>query len=119
MTGGTPEAAAINQTLARAAQETGIAMGLGSHAAIEHPEQAPTFQVRQFSPDILLLEIWRSSLNYGYGVEHCQRAVDMIGADALILHFNSSRKPSSLKETIVFLACWLRSRRSVVLYRCP
>jgi len=27
-------------------------------------------------------------LNYGYGLEHCQRAVDMIEADALILHFN-------------------------------
>ncbi|HMT20305.1 MAG TPA: alpha-hydroxy-acid oxidizing protein, partial [Promineifilum sp.] len=27
--------------------------------------------------------------NYGYGVEHCRRAVDMIAADALILHFNA------------------------------
>jgi len=90
MTGGTTEAAAINQTLARAAQETGIAMGLGSQrAAIEHPEQAHTFQVRQFAPDILLLgNLGAVQLNYGYGVEHCQRAVDMIGADALILHFN-------------------------------
>lgn len=90
MTGGTTEAAAINQTLARAAQETGIAMGLGSQrAAIEHPEQAHTFQVRQFAPDILLLgNLGAVQLNYGYGIEHCQRAVDMIGADALILHFN-------------------------------
>jgi isopentenyl-diphosphate delta-isomerase len=91
MTGGTPEAAAINQTLAQAAQETGIAMGLGSQrAALEHPEQAPTFQVRPFAPDIVLLgNLGAVQLNYGYGVEHCQRAVDMIGADALNLHFNS------------------------------
>jgi isopentenyl-diphosphate delta-isomerase len=27
-------------------------------------------------------------LNYGYGLEHCQRAVEMIQADALILHLN-------------------------------
>jgi isopentenyl-diphosphate delta-isomerase len=50
MTGGTAEAAAINQTLAAAAQDTRVAMGLGSQrAAIEHPELAPTFQVRRTS----------------------------------------------------------------------
>ncbi len=27
-------------------------------------------------------------LNYGYGIDQCRRAVDMIGADALILHCN-------------------------------
>jgi isopentenyl-diphosphate delta-isomerase len=28
-------------------------------------------------------------LNYGYGVDDCRRAVEMIGADALVLHFNA------------------------------
>jgi isopentenyl-diphosphate delta-isomerase len=28
-------------------------------------------------------------LNYGYGVDQCRRAVDMLGADALILHLNA------------------------------
>ncbi len=27
-------------------------------------------------------------LNYGYGIDQCRRAVDMIEADALILHCN-------------------------------
>jgi isopentenyl diphosphate isomerase/L-lactate dehydrogenase-like FMN-dependent dehydrogenase len=55
MTGGTKEAGAINQTLAAAAQESGVAMGLGSQrAAVEHPELAWTFQVREVAPDILL-----------------------------------------------------------------
>lgn len=90
MTGGTPEAARINRTLAEAAQETGIGMGVGSQrAAIETPDLAETFQVRQYAPDILLFaNLGAVQLNYGYGLDHCRRAVEMIQADALILHFN-------------------------------
>jgi isopentenyl-diphosphate delta-isomerase len=91
MTGGTAEAAAINRTLAEAAQAEGIAMGLGSQrAALEQPELAKTFQVRAVAPDILLFaNLGAVQLNYGYGVEHCRRAVEMIEADALILHLNA------------------------------
>ncbi len=90
MTGGTAEAEAINRHLALAAQETGIAMGVGSQrAALEHPELAQTFQVRRYAPDILLFaNLGAVQLNYGYTVEHCRRAVEMIEADALILHLN-------------------------------
>lgn len=91
MTGGTEEAAQINRTLAAAAQETGVAMGLGSQrVAIEHPELKDTFQVRHLARDILLFaNLGAIQLNYDYSVEHCQRAVDMIKADALILHLNA------------------------------
>lgn len=91
MTGGTSEAARINLLLAEAAQDTGIAMGLGSQrAAIEHPELAPTFQVRRVAPNIVLLaNLGAVQLNYGFGPDDCQRAVDMIQADALILHLNA------------------------------
>ena len=90
MTGGTADAEAINLGLAEAAQEMQIAMGVGSQrAAIENPEQAKTFQVRRLAPDILLFaNLGAVQLNYGYGIDECRRAVDMIGADALILHFN-------------------------------
>ncbi|HSL29712.1 MAG TPA: type 2 isopentenyl-diphosphate Delta-isomerase [Anaerolineales bacterium] len=90
MTGGTADAELINLRLAEAAQEMKIAMGVGSQrAAIENPEQARTFQVRRAAPDILLFaNLGAVQLNYGYGVEHCRRAVDMIEADALILHLN-------------------------------
>ena len=90
MTGGTAEAETINLRLAEAAQETGIAMGVGSQrAAIEHPEQAKTFQVRKVAPDILLFaNLGAVQLNYGYGIDQCKQAVDMIEADALILHLN-------------------------------
>jgi isopentenyl-diphosphate delta-isomerase len=91
MTGGTIEAKNINTILATAAQETGIAMGVGSQRiAIEQPTLADTFKIRSAAPDILLFaNLGAVQLNYGYGIEECQRAVDMIEADALILHFNS------------------------------
>ncbi len=90
MTGGTDMAYRINQNLAEAAQANGVAMGLGSQrAGIEKPELAYTYQVRKVAPDILLFaNIGAVQLNYKYGAEQCQRAVDMIEADALILHFN-------------------------------
>jgi isopentenyl-diphosphate delta-isomerase len=91
MTGGTEEAGEINQVLAEAAQETGIAMGLGSQrAALENPDLRSTFQIRRYAPDILLMaNLGAVQLNYGYGIEQCQRAVDMVEADALILHLNA------------------------------
>ena len=90
MTGGTSEAGTINLRLAEAAQTVGVAMGVGSQrTALEHPEQARTFQVRRVAPDILLFaNLGAVQLNYGYTVDHCRRAVDMIQADALILHLN-------------------------------
>jgi isopentenyl-diphosphate delta-isomerase len=91
MTGGTEEAGEINQRLAEAAQAAGVAMGVGSQrAAIQHPEQTPTFTIaRRAAPDALLFaNLGAVQLNYGYTLDECRRAVDMIGADALILHLN-------------------------------
>jgi isopentenyl-diphosphate delta-isomerase len=90
MTGGTERAHEINRRLARAAQAHGVAMGVGSQrAAIQHPELADTFRVRDVAPDILLLaNLGAVQLNYGYDVSHYRQAVDMISADALILHLN-------------------------------
>lgn len=90
MTGGTAEARQINRTLAAGAQATGMAMGLGSmRAAIEDPRLENTYAVRDVAPDIpLFANLGAVQLNYGYGIDQCRRAVEMIGADALILHFN-------------------------------
>ena len=90
MTGGTAQAERINLHLAEAAETAGIAMGLGSQrAGLEESEQAATFQVRRVAPNILLFaNLGAVQLNKGYTVEHCQRAVDMVEADALILHLN-------------------------------
>lgn len=91
MTGGTPQAETINQILAQAAQETRIAVGVGSQrAALEHPELSKTFQMRKYAPDVLLFaNLGAIQLNYGFGISECRRAVEMIEADALVLHFNA------------------------------
>ncbi|NJL02434.1 MAG: type 2 isopentenyl-diphosphate Delta-isomerase [Spirulinaceae cyanobacterium RM2_2_10] len=90
MTGGTAQAKQINQRLAVAAQTYGLAMGVGSQRiAIEKPEVADTFAVRSLAPDILLFaNLGAVQLNYTYGLAECQRAVDLLEADALILHLN-------------------------------
>ncbi len=90
MTGGTEQAREINRNLAAAAQRHGLAMGVGStRAAVAHPELADSFRVRDVAPNILLLaNIGAVQLNYGFTVEMCRQAVDLVEADALILHLN-------------------------------
>lgn len=90
MTGGTEEAKTINFRLAEVAQQYKLAMGVGSQrVAVENPEVAHTFNVRSLAPDILLFaNIGAVQLNYSYGLDECQRVVDLTQADALILHLN-------------------------------
>ena len=90
MTGGTEAARAINHNLARGAQACGVAMGLGSQrAGIDQAETADTFRVRDLAPDVLLFaNRGVMQLNYGYTVDQCRRAVELIEADALSLHLN-------------------------------
>lgn len=91
MTGGTPEAREINGILARVAQEQGLAMGLGSgRALLENPALLDTFDVRSFAPDVpILANLGAVQLNKGYGARECRRLVEMLHADALVLHVNA------------------------------
>ncbi|KOR34062.1 MULTISPECIES: type 2 isopentenyl-diphosphate Delta-isomerase [Planktothricoides] len=90
MTGGTELAKTINYRLAEVAQAYKLAMGVGSQrVAVENPEVGDTFAVRSLAPDILLFaNLGAVQLNYTYGLEQCQRVVDQLEADALILHLN-------------------------------
>ncbi len=91
MTGGTEEAKTINRHLAEAAQSVGVAMGVGSQrVALENSSLTETFSiVRKMAPDILLFaNLGAVQLNYGYNLDQCRRAVDMLQADALCLHLN-------------------------------
>jgi len=56
---------------------------------LEDPAKADTFRVREVAPEaVLLANLGAVQLNYGMGVRECRQAVEMIGADALILHLN-------------------------------
>jgi isopentenyl-diphosphate delta-isomerase len=90
MTGGTDEATRINRNLAVAAEQAGIALGVGSQRkAIEDPALADSFRVRDAAPSIpILANLGAVQLNYGFGVDECRAAVEMIEADALVLHLN-------------------------------
>lgn len=90
MTGGTPEAARINRRLAKVAARHGLAMGLGSgRALLESPETIESFAVRDAAPEILLFaNLGAVQLAKGYGANECRRLVEMLGADALVLHCN-------------------------------
>jgi len=90
MTGGVALGGRFNRLLAAAAQQLGIAMGVGSQrVALEDPDTAAYFQVREAAPDVLLFaNLGAVQLNYGFGPDECRRAVEMVQADALVLHLN-------------------------------
>jgi isopentenyl-diphosphate delta-isomerase len=90
MTGGTERAKTINYRLAEIAQKYHLAMGVGSQRiAVENPDVAHTFAVRSIAPDALLFaNLGAVQLNYTYGLSQCLRVVEILAADALILHLN-------------------------------
>ena len=90
MTGGTEQAKLINYRLAEVAQNHRLAMGVGSQRiAVEKPETAASFAIRKIAPDALLFaNLGAVQLNYTYGLQQCLKVVDILEADALILHLN-------------------------------
>lgn len=91
MTGGADRAQDINRHLAEAAQTLGLAMGVGSQrVAIESEANGGlTSEIRRLAPDIpLLANLGAAQLKGEQGLDYARRAVDMIEADALIIHLN-------------------------------
>lgn len=91
ITGGTTKAKKINQVVARVAEKYNIALGVGSQRpAIEDPTIIDTYSiVREEAPNAFIAgNIGAIQLNNDYGLEEAKKAIDMINADALILHLN-------------------------------
>jgi isopentenyl-diphosphate delta-isomerase len=80
----------INRNLALAAQECGVALGVGSQRVMfSNPRARASFELRQHAPDALLFaNLGAVQLNKGFGPAQAREAVDAVGADALYLHLN-------------------------------
>lgn len=104
ITGGTPQAAEINSNLAKAAQALNIGMVVGSQRmALENPSLAPSYQVRDVAPRILLFgNLGAVHLNHGYGIEQCLQAIQMIQADGLTLYLNPLQESFQRKGSTNF-----------------
>jgi len=93
MTGGTPEAGALNRALATAAQKLGLGMGVGSQRAmLVDPACAETYRVRDVAPDVLLLANVGAVQARESGLERVAGLVEAIGADALCVHLNAAQE---------------------------
>ena len=93
MTGGTAEAAQVNRDLARAAQDAGIALGLGSQRAMEeHPELASSYEVRSVAPDVVLFGNVGAVQLARMGAARVGELVKQIGADAICVHCNPGQE---------------------------
>ncbi|RZJ02808.1 MAG: type 2 isopentenyl-diphosphate Delta-isomerase [Brevundimonas sp.] len=91
MTGGPARAEAINARLAEAAQHLGIGLAVGSQRAALENDGAPGLDMalRLRAPDTpILANIGAAQLTRGFGVDEARRVLDMIAADALIVHLN-------------------------------
>lgn len=90
MTGGPARAEAINARLAEAAQHLGIALAVGSQrGALAGAGGGLDRSLRDRAPDTpILANIGAAQLTQGFGEADARRIIDMIGADALIVHLN-------------------------------
>ena len=92
MTGGPERSADINANLAVAAEALGVAFAVGSQrVALESAGNAGLGRsLRALAPRIpIYANFGGAQLTLGYGVDEARRAVEMIGADALIVHLNA------------------------------
>jgi isopentenyl-diphosphate delta-isomerase len=119
MTGGHPNAAGINAVLAEAAQTLGIALGVGSQrvALSGGGFDGTDHSLRRIAPDVALYGNVGAAQLREYGPDLMQRAVDMIGADALIIHLNPLQEALQADGN----TCWsgLLSRLEQVCVHLP
>lgn len=100
ITGGGSIPAQVNEALAVAAREAGVAMAVGSQTvAVERPECERSFKVvRKVNPDGLVF----ANVGAYVTLDKAKRAVDMIRADALQLHLNVPQELSMREGDISF-----------------
>ncbi|MFQ6051898.1 MAG: type 2 isopentenyl-diphosphate Delta-isomerase [Candidatus Hydrothermarchaeota archaeon] len=89
MTGGHKNTKKINKNIARAVQDLGLGMGVGSQRpGMEEENLMDTYKVRDEAPDVLLFANLGVSQFMEYTSKEANKAVEEIEADVLAIHFN-------------------------------
>jgi isopentenyl-diphosphate Delta-isomerase len=91
MTGGAEQAQKINHNIAIACESAGVAFAVGSQrvALDTNSDWGMNRELRRLAPTVpILANIGAAQLNTGYGIDQARRAIEMIDADALIIHLN-------------------------------
>src|SRR6516162_3646042 len=97
LTGGHDDVTSINRNLARAAEHYGLALGVGSQrAGIVNPDVTNSYAItREQAPKTFLIanigapQLIAQAHHAPFTIEQVERAVAMIGANALAVHMNS------------------------------
>jgi isopentenyl-diphosphate delta-isomerase len=106
VTGGCKEAVKINKDIAKACENLGLAMGLGSQRAmLEDSRLNSSYQVRSVAPKIFLAgNIGAVQLKH-YSVEEIARALEEVQANALAIHGNAAQEAVQKDGTTDFSNC--------------
>ena len=91
MTGGSgAEINTINRRLAEAAEHCQVALAVGSQRVMfEDSAARASFALRPFAPSTVLVgNLGAVQLNYGFSLDHCEAALEVLAGDGLYLHLN-------------------------------
>lgn len=111
MTGGSKKGENINESLARVAAKTGLAMASGSlSAALKNPRLAGTFSViRRFNPHGFVM----ANVSAGVSAEQAIKAVEILQANALQIHLNAAQE-LVMSEGDRDFSAWLNNIEGIV-----
>ncbi|MEM2924451.1 MAG: type 2 isopentenyl-diphosphate Delta-isomerase [Methanocellales archaeon] len=102
MTGGHKDTKKVNIALAKAAEELGIGIGVGSQrAALENSSLEDTYRVvRDYAPSAFIYGNLGAAQLRKYGIEGIERAIEMIDADAMAIHLNFLQEAIQLEGDV-------------------
>ena len=111
MTGGSKKGENINESLAKVAAKTGLAMASGSlSAALKNPRLEETFSViRRFNPHGFVM----ANVSAGASAEQAIKAVEILQANALQIHLNAAQE-LVMSEGDRDFSAWLNNIEGIV-----
>lgn len=111
MTGGSKKGENINESLAKVAAKTGLAMASGSlSAALKNSRLAGTFSViRRFNPHGFVM----ANVSAGVSAEQAIKAVEILQANALQIHLNAAQE-LVMSEGDRDFSAWLNNIEGIV-----